>query len=157
MKRFGWVFVAITLVSAGCSPQELPENENAGTAAGPTWKAIPGTEDRILVLVTKNPIREAVVDVKWNDETRGEAMTNGFRRAAEAVNTRAIYRFNCKTLQMQIQSYSVLSARGETLTSQVHNAPKPSPVSPGSIGAFYLAAACGDAIGPKIRQRLQVN
>lgn len=157
MKRFGWVFVAITLVSAGCSPQELPENENAGTAASSTWKAIPGTEDRILVLVTKNPIREAVIDVSWDDQTRSEALSDGFTRAAEAVNTRAIYRFNCKTLQMQIQSYSVLSARGETLTSQVHNAPKPSPVSPGSIGAFYLAAACGDAIGPKIRQRLQVN
>jgi hypothetical protein len=157
MKRFGWVFVAITLVSAGCSPQELPEKENAGTAAGPTWKAIPGTEDRILVLVTKIPIREAVVDVKWSDEARSQAMAGGFKRAAEAVNTRAVYRFNCKTLQMQMQSYSVLSARGETLTSEVENAPKPSPVSPGSTGAFYLAAACGDAIGPKIRQRLQVN
>ena len=158
MHRFGWVFIAITLVSAGCTPQELPEDKSsAAKETTPAWSAIPGTDDRILVLVAQGPTREAVVDVQWDDPARENGMSTGFARAAEAVSTRAIYRFNCRTLQFQLQSYTVLSAKGESLTSQVHNAPKPSPVSPGGKSAYYLAAACGENLNPKIRQRLKID
>jgi hypothetical protein len=155
MKHFGWIFVAISLISLGCTRQELPEPE--ATANSPAWAAIPMTEDRILVLVDNGPVREAVVDVKWDDATRKQALADGFTRAMQAVSTRAIYRFNCKTLSIQTQSYSVLSERGETLTSQVHMAPKSSPVEPGKPSARYLAAACKDGLRPKQLQKLQLN
>ena len=158
MQRFGWVFIAITLVSAGCTPQELPEDKSsAAKETVPAWTLIPGTDDRILVLVAQGPTREAVVDVQWDDSAREGGMSTGFARAAEAVSTRAIYRFNCRTLQFQLQSYTVLSAKGESLTSQVYKSPKPSPVTPGGKGAYYLAAACGKDLSPKIRQRLEID
>ena len=155
MKQFGFIAIAITLFTMGCTRQEMPAQEDSKSS--PVWAEIPLTEDRILMLIAAGPVREAVVDVKWDESTRQEALAGGFSRAAEAVNTRAVYRFNCQTGTIQTQSYTILSERGETLLAQANQAAKETPVDPGSKGARYLAAACGDAIRPKMLQRLDVK
>ena len=115
------------------------------------------TNDRILMLVADGDIRDAVVDVPWDQETRQQGLKNGFSRAADASSTRAIYRFNCPTLQLQMLSYTVLSERGATLLSQAAKSPSSSPVLPGSTGARYLAAACADTLSPKTLQELKLS
>lgn len=153
VRKFSSVVPALIVSLLGCTPpSETPPAAEA--PAGPRWIDIDETEDRMLVTVGAGRQREAVVDVPWTAEMRSKAVADGFARAKDAKVTRALYRFDCNRLLISTRSYSVLSEKGETLTSQLFPDAKASAVEPGATAARYLVTACEGELAPATKAKL---